>query len=73
MIAYQKTFFQTILKSPWFATRYFLISKNKDISNFRPVTILTSFSKMYEKVTKRWIDAAIEKYLLLFLLIEKTF
>ena len=32
------------------------------LSNFTPVSILKAFSKIYEKVTKDWIDVAMNKY-----------
>ena len=38
-------------------------TKKNDISNFRPVSILTTFSKIYERVTKKLIDKAMGKYL----------
>ena len=38
-------------------------SNKNDISNFRPVNILTTFSKIYVRVTKKLIDKAIDKYL----------
>ena len=34
-----------------------------DISNFRPVSILTTFSKIYERVATKLIDKAMDKYL----------
>ena len=43
------------------------ISNKNDISNFRRVNILTTFSKTYERVTKKLIDKAREKYLSPFL------
>ena len=42
-------------------------TKKNDISNFRPVSILTTFSKIYERVTKKLIDKAMDKYLSLFI------
>ena len=38
-------------------------SSKNDISNFRPVSILTTFSKIHERVTKKMIDKAMDKYL----------
>ena len=38
-------------------------SKKNDISIFRPVSILTTSSKIYEKVTTKMIDKAMNKYL----------
>ena len=38
-------------------------SYKNDISNFRPVSILTTFSKIYVRVTKKLIDKAVDKYL----------
>ena len=38
-------------------------SNKNDISNFRPVSILTTISKIYERVAKNLIDKAIDKYL----------
>ena len=37
------------------------------ISNFRPVSILTTFSKICEKVAKRFLEADIAKVLFPFL------
>ena len=37
--------------------------KKNDISNFRAVSILTRFSKIYKRVTKKLIDKAMDKYL----------
>ena len=37
-------------------------TKKNDISNFRPVSILTTFSKIYERVTKKLIDEVMNKY-----------
>ena len=37
-------------------------SNKNDISNFRPVSILTTFSKIYERVTKKLIDEVMNKY-----------
>ena len=34
-----------------------------DISNFRAVSILTTFSKIYERVATKLIDKAMDKYL----------
>ena len=39
------------------------ISKKSEISGFRPVSILTTFSKINEKVAKKLIDTAESKYL----------
>ena len=33
------------------------------MSNFQPVSILTTFSKIYKKVTKKLIDTIMKKYL----------
>ena len=33
------------------------------LSNFKPISILTTFLKIHEKLTKRQIDAAMNKYL----------
>ena len=38
-------------------------SNKNDISNFWPVSILTTFSKIYERVAKKLIDKAMDKYL----------
>ena len=38
-------------------------SNKNDISNFRLVSILITFSKIYERVTKKLIDKAMDKYL----------
>ena len=38
-----------------------------EISNFRPVSILTTFSKICEKVAKRFLEADIAKVLFPFL------
>ena len=38
-------------------------SNKNDISNFQPVCILTTLSKIYERVTKKLIDKAMDKYL----------
>ena len=38
-------------------------SNKNDISNFQPVCILTTLSKIYERVTKKVIDKAMDKYL----------
>ena len=38
-------------------------SNKNDTSNFRPVSILTKFSKRHERATKKVIDKAMDKYL----------
>ena len=38
-------------------------SKKNDISNFRPVSVLTTSSKIYERFTKKLIVKAMDKYL----------
>ena len=38
-------------------------SNKNNISNFRPGSILTTFPKIYERVTKKLIDKAMDKYL----------
>ena len=43
-----------------------LLEKNK-ISNFRPVSSLTTFSKIYDKVAKRSLEADTNKFLSSFL------
>ena len=45
-------------------------SKENDISNFRPVSILTTFSKIYERITNRLIDKAMDKIQLLSFLLS---
>ena len=42
-------------------------SNKDDLQNFQLVSILTTFSKIYEKVTKKLIDKAMDKYLSRFL------
>ena len=41
-------------------------SKTNEIFNFRPVSILTTFSKAYETVAKRSLEAHMNKFLSLF-------
>ena len=41
-------------------------SKKNDISNVQPVSILTTFSKIYKSVTKKMINQAMNKYFLYF-------
>ena len=38
-------------------------SNKNDISNFRPISTLTTFSKIYERVTQKMIDKAMGKCL----------
>ena len=38
-------------------------SNKNDIWNFRLVSMLTTFSKIYERVSKKLIDKAVDKYL----------
>ena len=38
-------------------------SKKNDLSNFQPVSVLTTFSKIYKKVTEKVIDTTMNKYL----------
>ena len=38
-------------------------SNKNDISNFQPVCILATLSKIYERVTEKLIDKAMDKYL----------
>ena len=45
------------------SSRYF----RNNISNFQPIGILTVFSKIYEKVTKKLSDTAMKKYLSAFI------
>ena len=42
-------------------------SKNNYIMKFEPVSILTTFSKIYERATKKLIVKAMNKYLSLFI------
>ena len=42
-------------------------SNKNDISNFRPVSILTTFSKICARVTQKLIDKAMDKYLSTFI------
>ena len=37
-------------------------SEKNDISNTRPLSTLTTFSKIYERGTKKMIDTAMDKY-----------
>ena len=41
-------------------------SRKNDLSNFTPVSILTTFSKKCEKVSKKIIDASTNNHLTLF-------
>ena len=43
------------------------ISKKIEISNFRPFSIFITFSKIYEKVAKRFLEADMNKFLFPFL------
>ena len=62
IIVYQKASSHTMLKLPWFCYSAKVTSNKKNISNFRPVSILTTFSKIYERVTKKLIDEVMNKY-----------
>ena len=41
-----------------------------DISSFRPVSILKTFSKIYERLTKKLVDNGMDKYLSPFISVE---
>ena len=51
-----------MLKLPWFCYSTKVTSNKTNISNFRPVSVLTTFSKIYERVTKKLIDQVMNKY-----------
>ena len=45
-------------------------SNKTDISNFWPVSILKTFSKIYERLTKKLVDNGMDKYLSPFISVE---
>ena len=60
-------YFQMMPKLPQLFHLTKVNQKKNEISNFRPVSILNTFSKIYEKVIKDQLVSGLDKYLSAFI------